>query len=286
MAFDQDTDIRRAYADVRALAEPRRVCASRTREHFKRGGALGGEGFLARYLDLVIDRNKLHLHEQNGELQPALDCLKVVGLVEGRRLTDLGEAMLPILDHEGMSSQFVWYALWINLSCAWLGAMAWNMLTRQGPAMPLLAEPLCSYLCGDDIVDSLDRGAASSLEKSFQDTPWGQLGIGEAPAYGRRLWLRPRPRDVDPLLVLYGLYRSAGVSGMLTIDSEQLAALPHGPCVTLGIDGTTAEHQLLSLWLPGLLTQRREGDRVVYSVQTDKDACDVVREYVRRRGYQ
>jgi hypothetical protein len=73
---------------------------------------------------------------------------------------------------------------------------------------------------------------------------------------------------------------------MLAIDKDQLARLPYGPCMALGIDGSTAEHQLLSLWLPGLLTQRREGKRVMFSIQAEKDACDVVKEYSRRRGYQ
>jgi hypothetical protein len=286
MTCDHDAIVRRIYAGVEALAEPRRACASRTRELFKRGGALGGEGFLTRYLDLVVDQNKMHLYEKTGELRSALSCLEIVGVIDGHGLTSLGEALLPILSHEGMSSQFVWYVLWINLSCTWLGAMAWNMLTRQGSTIPLLTEALCSYLCGEDAVDSQDRGAASSLENSFQNTVWGDLGIGEAPAHGRRLWLRTISEDVDPLLVLYGLYKAANVSMMPTIDGEQLATLPYGPCVTLGIDGTTAVHQLLSLWLPGLLAQRREGDGIMFSVQTDKDACDVVREYARRRGYQ
>lgn len=296
---DHDAVVRRAYAGVRALAEPRKACAARTKACFKRGGVLAGKGFAARYFELAVDQGKMKYRLRSDEQKTALNCLDMMGLIDerslprqqgaadrGLRLTSLGEALLPILRHESISSQFVWYVLWINLSCTWLGAISWNMLTRGGSTVPLLAEPLCSYLCGEDEVDSQDRGAASSLEDSFRNTPWGSLGIGQEPAYGRRLWLRTIPEEVDSFLVLYSLYKSMDVSAMPTIDSEQLVSLPYGPCTTLHIDGTVAVHQLLSLWLPGLLTQRREGNRVMFSVQTDKDACDVVKEYALRRGYQ
>jgi hypothetical protein len=299
MADSQDAVVRRLYEGVRTLAKPRGECALKARDGFGRGGVLGGDGFSTRNLELVFGQSKMRHGPSPLERQSVLDCVEMVGLIDARslarqrdgrhprhKLTSLGEALIPILGHEGMASEFVWYVLWINLSCTWLGALAWNMLTRRGPSVPLLAEPMCSYLSGEDPVDSQDRGAASSLEYLFRSTPWGDLGIGQAPAHGRRLWLRIAPQRIDPLVVLYGLYKAVEVSDMPTIDVDQLASLPYGPCMTLGIDRATAVHHLLSLWLPGLLTQRREGDRVIFSIQTDRNACDVVKEYARRRGYQ
>lgn len=286
MILDQDVTIHRIYADVRALAEPRRASAETTKERFKRGYALGPQGFQADYLELVTDQSKVRHYERTGELASATQCLTLAGLMEDGRVTALGAALLPVLRHEGMSSPFVWYVLWINVSCSWLGATAWNMLSRKGATVPLLVEPLCSYLCGENEVSRLDRGAADTLEDSLRHTPWGQLGIGEAPAYGHRLWTRSPPTDVDPLLVLYGVYRAAETSGLLRIDRDRLAALPYGPCMSLGIDGSVAEHALLSLWLPRLLTQQRVGDKVMFSISMDKSGSDVVNEYSRRRGYQ
>ena len=98
--------------------------------------------------------------------------------------------------------------------------------------------------------------------------------------------MRLPPTDVDPLLVLYGVYRAAETSGVLTFDRDRLDVLPYGPCMSLGIDGSAAEHALLSLWLPRLLTQQRVGDKVVFTISVDKSGSDVVNEYVRRRGYQ
>ena len=296
---DEDAVVRRLDADIRALAESRRSCASTTREHFARGSALEGQGLKTRYLELVVDRHRMHNSAKSDEAETTRHCLELVGLVEthfppwdeearryGYALTPLAQALLPILQHEGLTSPFVWYVLWIHLSSAWLGALSWNMLSRAGVALPLLVEPLCSYLCGDDRLDSRDRGAASSLEESFRGTPWGELGIGVAPAYGRRLWSRAKPDKVDPLVLLYGLYACTDVSGVLTIDEQQLISLPYGPCTTLNLDGDMVMRQLLSLWVPGLLTQRRNGGRITLSVQPARSTTDVVLEYVRRRGYQ
>jgi hypothetical protein len=296
---NQETMLRRIDTDIRAMAEPRRAGALRTKEHFARGNALGGKGLAGDSLKVLTDRDKTGHSGRFHERQEVIDALEMMGLVDehltpgeqerkncGYKLTSLAEALLPILDHEGLSSTFVWFVLWANLSSAWLGAMAWNMLSNRGATLSLLVEPLCSYLCGGDRLDSQDRGAASSLEDLFRDTPWSALGIGVAPAHGRRLWTRTKPKELDSMLLLYCLYKSADVAGTLAMDGEQLANLPYGPCVTLGVDGPTAVRQLLALWLPGLLIQRRDGDRVVFSAQPAKEPVDVVVEYARRRGYQ
>lgn len=298
-ASDQDDVLRRIDIGVRALAAPRRACAARTRDHFGRGSALKGEGFASSFVGLITSYDSDRRSRRACEQQPALDALEMAGLVDSHLpprqldarereygLTPLAEALLPILSREGLASPFVWYVLWVNLSCAWLGAMSWNMLSRTGSSLPLLVEPLCSYLRGEDVLDSEDRGAASSLEESFRNTPWGSLGIGIAPAYSRRLWTRRRPQGVDPLVLLYGLYKSAEISDLPTVDGEQLADLPYGPCIALGVEGANVVHQLLSLWLPGLMIQRRQGSRVMFSVQPARSAVDVVVEYARRRGYQ
>ena len=296
---DEDDVLRRIDMGVRALAAPRRACAATTRDRFARGNALKGEGFASSFVGLIASYNADRHSRRACEQQPALDALELAGLIDSHLpprqhdaeereygLTPLAEALLPILRREGLASPFVWYVLWVNLSCAWLGAMSWNMLSRTGPSVPLLVEPLCSYLCGEDVPDSEDRGAASSLEESFRNTPWGSLGIGIAPAYSRRLWTRRPSQGVDPLVLLYGLYKSAEVSDMLTVDGDQLAHLPYGPSMALGVEGADVVRQLLSLWLPGLMMQRRQGSRVIFSVQPARSAVDVVVEYARRRGYQ
>jgi len=295
---EQESITCRIDRGVRALADARKSCASRTRQHFARGNALQGQGLKTEYLEVVVHQHRIRGSSRSDEEESIQRGLGLLGLIErhtapwdreararGYVLTSLAQALLPVLQHEGLASPFVWYVLWINLSGDWLGALSWNMLSQVGATLPLLTEPLCSYLCGNDRVDSQDRGAASSLEESFRHTPWGDLGIGVAPAYGRRLWSRVKPNRVDPLVLLCCLYKCVDVSGVLTIDGQRLASLPYGPGKVLNIDSAAAMRQLLALWVPELLTQQRDGNRIVLSVQPSRSMTDVVLEYVRRRGY-
>ena len=173
MVADQDAVIQHIYANVRALAEPRRTSAERTKEFFQRGDALGQGGFQTRYLDLMTDQTKVRRYEKPGELASAVQCHTLTGLMKDGHVTALGSALLPVLRHEGMSSAILWYVLWINVSCSWLGAMAWNILSRKGSTVPLLVEPLCSYLCGENEVSRLDREAAHALEDALRHTALG-----------------------------------------------------------------------------------------------------------------
>ena len=127
-----------------------------------------------------------------------------------------------------------------------------------------------------------------SLVSTLENTPFGdKLKQGKVIKRGTsRIIIKEGDPKVNPLSILYLLYKRAKKEGIYSFELNQLDKHAFSPQKVFTISTSKVINLLRSLWLPEFLRISFDEDKTFAHLSKDKDHIDIIKIYISRRHYK
>ncbi len=173
----------------------------------------------------------------------------------------------------------IWTFIWINLSYnaplfKWYNTLEPDEYTKKD-IFRLLSDDYGKKNRGVD-------GACTSLISTFDRTPIGtDLKIGKVIKQGNsRKIVKEGGYSFHPLVILYSLYKYAEHHNSYRIAISEIKDNPLSPQKIFVLETEKIRQSVLSLFQPDFITVDFDGDEIIFYLNSNKTALDIVDLYL------